>query len=144
MLDSVYHLALTTRTVPWRRRASQASIGSMRAWGKMMGVFFEAELAQPKVREAIRDALETDPRQVQDTAGEVAKRANAVADDIRQGTKFQSGRFLLALAVFVAIVLAAVVTDALKLETSPEALFGLAGTILGLVVGFLGGEKPGN
>jgi hypothetical protein len=51
---------------------------------------------------------------------------------------------LLALAVFVAIVLAAVVTDALKLETSPEALFGLAGTILGLVVGFLGGEKPGN
>lgn len=109
-----------------------------------MGVFFEAELAQPKVREAIRDALETDPGEVPDKAGEAAKRANAVTDDIRQGTKFQSGRFLLALAVFVAIVLAAVITDALKLETSPEALYGLAGTILGLVVGFLGGEKPGN
>src|SRR5688500_7235402 len=74
----------------------------------LMGVFFEAEPVEPKVREAIRDALATDPEQV-DTAREAAERARTVAEDIRRGSRFQTGRFLIALAIFASVVLAAII-----------------------------------
>jgi hypothetical protein len=74
---------------------------------------------------------------------EAAARASVVAEEVRQGATFQPQRFLIALGVFLAIVLAAIVTEGFGLDDSSKALYGLSGTILGLVVGFLGGEKPG-
>jgi hypothetical protein len=108
-----------------------------------MGIFFEVQPVQSKVRESIRDALEEDPRQVPNLEAEAAARASAVAEKVRQGVTFQPQRFLIALAVFLTIVVAAIVTESFGLNDSPKALFFLAGTILGLIVGFLGGEKPG-
>jgi len=49
--------------------------------------------------------------------------------------------FLAALGVLLLFVLAAIVTEALDLADSSKALYGFATTILGIIVGLLGGEK---
>jgi hypothetical protein len=107
-----------------------------------MGIFFETQPVQSKVRDAIRDALREDPQRVPNLEAEAAARASVVAENVRQGATFQSQRFLIALGVFLVIVLAAIATEGFGLDESPKALYGLAGAILGLIVGFLGGEKP--
>ena len=56
---------------------------------------------------------------------------------------FRTGRFLGALAIFTAVVIAAIVTDATGLDDSSKALWGFGATIFGVVVGFLAGEKTG-
>lgn len=46
-----------------------------------------------------------------------------------------------ALGILALLVAAAVVTEAADLDRSSEALWGLTASVLGLVVGLLGGEK---
>jgi hypothetical protein len=108
-----------------------------------MGVFFESQLAEPKVRDAIKDALETDPQRVPNTATEAAARASAVTDEIRLGIDVPVGAVPDRSEGLPRGRRGGDRYGRSRSPTSPEALYGLAGTILGLVVGFLGGEKPG-
>jgi hypothetical protein len=70
---------------------------------------------QPKVAKAIKDALEANSDQIADANAEAVARASIVAEEVRQGSTFQAGRFVIALAIFLVIVGAAIVTDGLEL-----------------------------
>ena len=74
-----------------------------------------------------------------------AAHANTTAADLTNqllgGAKFNTGRFLVALGIFLVLLGAGIATDALKLTNSYTTLFALSTTIFGVIVGFLGGEK---
>ena len=74
------------------------------------------------------------------------ERARAGARTVSKGLAakppFYWGRFLGAIAIFAALVGGGIVTDVLNHSASSGALFGFAGTALGVVVAFLGVEKP--
>jgi hypothetical protein len=108
-----------------------------------MGLFYEPARATPTkaVEGAIKDALETDPNSVNDTTQEAAKRANEITPPAGYA-KFNTGRFVGAIVVFLGLLGAGIGTDAAGLEDSSKAIYGFAAGIFGLVVGFLGGEKP--
>jgi hypothetical protein len=50
-------------------------------------------------------------------------------------------RLLFALAILGVLIAAAVGTEAASLDASSKALWGLSASILGLIVGLVGGEK---
>ena len=105
-----------------------------------MGVFFErTAISQLDVKEAIKNALQTEPATVQDPEAEAKQKAAEVAP--AGYGKFNTGRFIGALVIFGAMVAAAIVTDGTGLDDSSKALWGFAATIFGVVVGFLAGEK---
>lgn len=104
-----------------------------------MGIFFDKPtVSNTNLTEAFRDALKADPGAI-DVEQEAAKRV----DDLQtKPGSFQSGRFLIALAILLAFVAAAIWADAAGHPDSSKALYGFAATILGLIVGLLTGEKP--
>jgi hypothetical protein len=107
-----------------------------------MGVFFDARVAQPKIEQAISSAFSSRPEVLQQPQEAAMTAARAVTSSAAVVEKqFNARNFLFALAIFLAIVVAAVVTDALKLPDSSKALWGLAASIFGVIVGLLGGEK---
>jgi hypothetical protein len=54
------------------------------------------------------------------------------------------GPLLVALAIVAALLVGGVIADAADLPNSSKALFGLATTAFGIVVGLLTGEKSGS
>jgi hypothetical protein len=105
-----------------------------------MGIFFETTSTdRPKIKAAIKDALETDPTTVANPEAAAEEKAAEVAP--AGYAKFNAGRFIGALLVFAAIVGCAIGTDAAGLDDSSKALWGFGATVFGVVVGFLGGEK---
>jgi hypothetical protein len=106
-----------------------------------MPVFYER--VQPpdekSVKGALREALNTDPAEVDDVEQEAEERAAEIAP--AGYSKFHSGRFLGALALWALIVVAGIVTEATDLEKSSDALWGAAAIVFGVIVGFLAGEQ---
>jgi hypothetical protein len=105
-----------------------------------MGIFYTRPSSQPIVQDAIHNALARNPANV-NVEEESVTRANAVSQQLGETREFQTGRFLLALAILIAFIAAAIITDASNLPDSSKALWGLATTILGVIVGLLGGES---
>jgi hypothetical protein len=68
-------------------------------------------------------------------------KATELTDGLLGGPTFNTGRFLVALLIFFALLGGAIGTDVAELKTSPTALYALATTVFGIVVGFLGSEK---
>ncbi len=106
-----------------------------------MGLFFQpaASIDRSEVRGAISAALKRDPSTVADADAEATRKTDEIAP--AGYAKFNTGRFIGAMVIFGAIVGCAIGTEAAGLADSEKALWGLAGTIFGVVVGFLGGEK---
>lgn len=106
-----------------------------------MGLFYErvSTGAGKTMKEALAEALETDPSSV----GNVEEAAKVRAAEVAPAgyTKFNAGRFIGAVVVFAIIVAAGIATEAFDLDKSSDALWALAATVFGVVVGFLGGEK---
>ena len=73
-----------------------------------------------------------------------ATNAQAVVDQLLGGATLNTGRFLISLSIWVALVGGAIVTEATHLTTSSGALFGFAGALFGIVTAFLGTEKGGS
>ncbi|MEO6350988.1 MAG: hypothetical protein ABIP53_10090 [Candidatus Limnocylindrales bacterium] len=97
---------------------------------------------QPLIYE-LTEALASQPLATPAEADAAAgKKASAVTSHLLGGATFNTGRFLVATAIFLALVAGAVTTDAFGLKDSPTALYGLATTVFGIVVGFLGAEAP--
>jgi hypothetical protein len=72
---------------------------------------------------------------------EAHDRAAAITRSLTGPPRFCWQRFAVGLVLFVAVLAAAIATDATHLTLSPTALFSLATTILGLLVGQLSGES---
>jgi hypothetical protein len=107
-----------------------------------MAVFYErVPTSDAKtVEEAFEDALTTEPMSVGNVEEEAAKRAAAVAP--AGYAKFNGRRFVGAVLIWALVVIAAIVTEAVDLDKSSDALWGAAAIVFGVVVGFLAGEKP--
>lgn len=104
-----------------------------------MGVFFDrATPSMTAINSALREALAEDPAAVGDLAQAAAKRTDSLQPG---GGGFHAGRFLIAVLILAGFVVGAVITDAKGVDDSSKALYGFATTILGVIVGLLGGEK---
>jgi hypothetical protein len=92
--------------------------------------------------EQLTAALATTPP---NRSADVRTLANAKAAEVTSqllgGASFNTGRFFVALGIFGALLGAAIGTDIANLKSSPTALYALATTVFGVVVGFLGSEK---
>jgi hypothetical protein len=106
-----------------------------------MPVFYERvePPAQGSVKGAIKDALNTDPAEVDDVDQEAEQRAAEIAP--AGYSQFNAGRFVGALVLWALIVVAGIVTEATDLEKSSDALWGAAAIVFGVIVGFLAGEQ---
>lgn len=106
-----------------------------------MPVFYERvePPEQTSVKGAIKDALSTDPAEVDDVEEEAEQRAAQIAP--AGYARFNAGRFVGALALWALIVIAGIVTEATDLDKSSDALWGAAAIVFGVIVGFLAGEQ---
>jgi hypothetical protein len=106
-----------------------------------MGIFFESQPLRPAMQRAIKDAYSADPDAIGDVNAMAQDKAREVTEQVRESSTFQTGRFLVALAIFALIAAGGLIADIADLADSSKALYGFAATILGVIVGFLGGEK---
>jgi hypothetical protein len=67
--------------------------------------------------------------------------AQGAVDQLLGGPSFNTGRFVIALAIFAALVGGGIACEATHLTTSTGTLFGFAGAVFGIVTAFLGSEK---
>jgi len=67
--------------------------------------------------------------------------AQGAVDELLGGSSFNTGRFVIAFAIFAALVGGAIACEATHLTTSTGTLFGFAGAVFGIVTAFLGSEK---
>ena len=67
--------------------------------------------------------------------------AQATVNQLLGGSSFNTGRFVIALAIFAALVGGGIATEATHLTTACGTLFGFAGAVFGIVTAFLGSEK---
>jgi hypothetical protein len=105
-----------------------------------MGVFFESRPAEPRIRSAILESLNETPANADAAQGVATQRANQVASDIQADKEFKTGRFIGALIIFGVIAAIAWYAEIRELVSATEALWGIATTAFGVVLGFVGGE----
>jgi hypothetical protein len=75
---------------------------------------------------------------------EAASRASTEGGDLAQATRgekeYHFGRILVAFALFFVLLGVSILCDANDWVDDPKVLYGMATTVLGIIVGFLGGE----
>jgi hypothetical protein len=89
--------------------------------------------------QTLSDALATPTPADPDAAAKVM--AQGVVDQLLGGPSFNTGRFVIAFAIFAALVGGGIACEATHLTTSTGTLFGFAGAVFGIVTAFLGSEK---
>jgi hypothetical protein len=99
------------------------------------------ELLHPLVQ-TFSHALDESPPANPGAAAAVA--AQGAVDQLLGGTSFNTGRFVIAFAIFAALVGGGIATEATHLTTACGTLFGFAGAVFGIVTAFLGSEKGSN
>jgi hypothetical protein len=105
-----------------------------------MGVFFESKPAQPKIRSAILESLRDNPASDDVAQNAATQRANEVTGEIQADREFKVGRFIGALILFGVIAAFAWYAEIQEMAGASEALWGIATTAFGIVLGFVGGE----
>jgi hypothetical protein len=93
---------------------------------------------QPLVQ-TLSDALDSPTPANPDAAAKVM--AQGAVDQLLGGPSFNTGRFVIAFAIFAALVGGGIACEATHLTTSTGTLFGFAGAVFGIVTAFLGSEK---
>jgi hypothetical protein len=137
----------------WRNRSDYAKhlLGTTRRrmpvrsnWnlGGVMGIFWDSK-DQPSqtVVNAFRAALAETPPEPAALDGEAQARATAVTNTSPPAALNRTN-LLVALLIVAVLLGAAIGTDAANLPNSSKALYALATTAFGIVVGLLTGEKP--
>ena len=139
-----------------------------------MGLFFEQRAPSTELVQLISKALKTEPPAPAEaseqavaltaellpvTSGVTAAllqpvpanpdtaavaQAQAITNQLLGGSSFNTGRFLVALAMFLSLIGGGIATEATHLTTASGTLFGFAGAIFGIVTAFLGSEKGGS
>jgi hypothetical protein len=97
-----------------------------------LGIFYERAL-HPGVENAIRESMGDESR----SADELVTQLQSVGAGTR---RIQWNRLLISLGILGAVVIGAVATEAADLTNSSDALWGMTASLLGLIVGLLGGE----
>jgi hypothetical protein len=95
---------------------------------------------QPVVS-AVSKALGTKTSSPAAADAQASSTAADLTNQLLGGARFNTGRFVVALVIFLALLGGGVAADALKLTNSYTTLFALSTTVFGVIVGFLGGEK---
>ena len=108
-----------------------------------MGIFFSGDVDAQPVEDALTEAMlqpppanEADARQQAKVPARRAARSAAAG-----GAKFEVGRFIGAVVIFGVLLVLAIAADALDWVSDPKYLYGFPTTVLGVIVGLLGGEK---
>ncbi|MGH7912357.1 MAG: hypothetical protein ACREQM_04400 [Candidatus Dormibacteraceae bacterium] len=83
----------------------------------------------------------TKPGAAQKDSASAQAQAQAVVDQLVGGQKFNTGRFVIAMAIFAVLIGGGVATEAIHLTSSSGTLLGLGGAFFGVVAAFLGTEK---
>ena len=89
--------------------------------------------------QTLSDALATPTPANPDAAAKVM--AQGAVDQLLGGSSFNTGRFVIAFAIFAALVGGGIACEATHLTTSTGTLFSFAGVVFGIVTAFLGSEK---
>jgi hypothetical protein len=89
--------------------------------------------------QTLSDALESPTPPNPDAAAKVM--AQGAVDQLLGGASFNTGRFVIAFAIFAVLVGGGIACEATHLTTSTGTLFGFAGAVFGIVTAFLGSEK---
>jgi hypothetical protein len=105
-----------------------------------MGVFV-TKTARPSAVVGQLAAAYQAPQHSPEEASQLAQQAATAP--LAADTEFHTGRFLGALAIFAALLALAVLADAESWVSDTSALYGMATTVLGVIVGLLGGENAG-
>ncbi|HET9110344.1 MAG TPA: hypothetical protein VFN78_05930 [Ktedonobacterales bacterium] len=106
-----------------------------------MGVFFEPSDEPANMQFAIAGAFSRNRDALKDPGAAAEVAAHAAHEARGKGKRFTTRNFLIAAAMFFAIVALGAVTELMGLKASTQALWGLAGSIFGVIVGLLGGEQ---
>jgi hypothetical protein len=136
-----------------------------------VGLFFERRTPSPDVVNLVESALRTPPPEPAApgaTQQEVTRLLNPLAQTLTQavntptpanpgatakvmaqgavdqllgGPSFNTWRFVIAFAIFLALAGGGIACEATHLTTSTGTLFGFAGAVFGIVTAFLGSEK---
>lgn len=109
-----------------------------------MGLFISRQTNSAPVQAELERALTMDRMPEQAAQDEAASRAPSAAASAATGTiQVHGGRIVGAFLLFAILVAAAVFADHYKWVSDPKYLYGFASTVLGIIVGFLGGEGVG-
>jgi hypothetical protein len=93
------------------------------------------------MKDAVRLAVaspQVDEKQAKATASAAA---SGVSKSLLGSSQFNGKRFMIAVAIFLALLGVAIGCDASNLTSSTTAVYGLVSSIFGVIVGLLGGEK---
>jgi hypothetical protein len=108
----------------------------------MMGVFWDYnDEPSPAVVNSFRTALAKTPPADPDLEEEAQTRA-AAATNASPPAALNKANLVTALLIVAVLLGAGIGTDAANLPNSSKALYALATTAFGIVVGLLTGEKP--
>lgn len=136
-----------------------------------MGLFFESRTASPELVDLVSSLISKQPTAQGEAEGgptdlnaksDAVKRilrvspkarsttsvkaleedaAQVLANELLGGSPFNTGRFVIATAMFASLIGGGIATEATHLTTASGTLFGFAGAIFGIVTAFLGSEK---
>jgi hypothetical protein len=110
-----------------------------------MGIFFSGGVDARPVEDALTEAiLEAPPASEADARQRVQASAQRAARGAATGqAKFEVGRFIGAVIIFGVLLGVALAADALDWASDPKYVYAFPTTVLGVIVGLLGGEKKG-
>jgi hypothetical protein len=108
-----------------------------------MPIFFEVRPAIEPIRAAVRDVLAQHAPEAAERDATVTAVANRVVDQGGASIQPRFWSFVIAAALLAILAALALWADAKSMETSTDQLWTAFQTVLGVIVGFLGGEAAG-
>jgi len=105
-----------------------------------MGFFYETEPVEPALTQALTRAFAADALGPDDADRAAAAAVGGIRARARPG-RLHTSRLVVSVILFGLLLGGGVATEATGLGGSSQALFGFAGSVFGVVVGFLGSEK---
>jgi hypothetical protein len=108
-----------------------------------MPIFFEVRSTIEPVRAAVREALAQHPPEAAGLDATVSAVATRLADQGGASIQPRFWSFVIAAALLGILAALALWADAKGMEKSTDQLWTAFQTVLGVIVGFLGGEAAG-
>jgi hypothetical protein len=109
-----------------------------------MALFFEYRSPTKPIETALREALAKEPPTTPESLGtEAAKMANAVTGQPTNAMQAKSSSFVVAAILLGVLAVLALLAERAGLKTAPDQIWTAFQTVLGVIVGFLGGEATG-
>jgi hypothetical protein len=106
-----------------------------------VGLFYESQPVESVLHQYLARAYASDAMDDGHAAALAAQTVNDVKAEVLAARQFKPWRVVIAFAIFGALVGGGIASDAVGLQDSRAALYGFAGSVFGIVVGFLGSEK---